>query len=215
MPILDQLSAKLDRLAAFEAGPFPVVSLYLNTQPDQNGRDHFEPFLRKELGGTDADLSCHRARTREPRQGRRQDSGVCRRRRSVGQWHRGLRVRRRRPVRSGRARGAGRRASVVHLGPAASLSARAVCRRVSALRGGGRRHQLCPHFRLRRERRRAEANRSKARRRGGTRWAAGRRRGISATSRIFTSSTPRKSPKHWRASSGTSGSHRSSSPATR
>src|SRR5687767_2976799 len=49
MLILDQLSAKLDRLAAFEAGLFPVVSLYLNTQPDQNGRDHFEPFLRKEL----------------------------------------------------------------------------------------------------------------------------------------------------------------------
>ncbi len=49
MAILDQLSAKLDRLAAFEAGPYPVVSLYLNTQPDQNGRDRFEPFLRKEL----------------------------------------------------------------------------------------------------------------------------------------------------------------------
>jgi peptide subunit release factor 1 (eRF1) len=49
MPIIDQLSAKLDRLAAFEAGPFPVVSLYLNAQPDQNGRDHFEPFVRKEL----------------------------------------------------------------------------------------------------------------------------------------------------------------------
>jgi len=49
MATLDQLTAQLDRLAAFEAGPFPVVSLYLNTQPDQNGRDHFEPFLRKEL----------------------------------------------------------------------------------------------------------------------------------------------------------------------
>lgn len=49
MPILDALSAKLDQLAAFEAGAFPVVSLYLNTQPNQNGRDQFEPFLRKEL----------------------------------------------------------------------------------------------------------------------------------------------------------------------
>jgi peptide chain release factor subunit 1 len=43
------LAAQLDRLAALEPGPFPVISLYLNAQPDQNGRDHFEPFLRKEL----------------------------------------------------------------------------------------------------------------------------------------------------------------------
>src|SRR5688572_20819564 len=49
MPILDQISAQLDRLAALEPGPFPVISLYLNMRPDQNGRDHFEPFLRKEL----------------------------------------------------------------------------------------------------------------------------------------------------------------------
>ncbi|HEY3042828.1 MAG TPA: Vms1/Ankzf1 family peptidyl-tRNA hydrolase [Vicinamibacterales bacterium] len=49
MPTLDQLAAQLDRLASLEPGPFPVVSLYLNTQPDQNGRDHFEPFLKKEL----------------------------------------------------------------------------------------------------------------------------------------------------------------------
>jgi peptide chain release factor subunit 1 len=45
----EQLSAQLDRLAKFEAGPFPVVSLYLNAQPDEHGRDHFETFLRKEL----------------------------------------------------------------------------------------------------------------------------------------------------------------------
>jgi len=49
MPSLDQLSAQLDRLALFDPGPFAVISLYLNTQPDQHGRDHFEPFLRKEL----------------------------------------------------------------------------------------------------------------------------------------------------------------------
>jgi peptide chain release factor subunit 1 len=49
MPILDQLSAQLDRLASLEPGPFPVLSLYLNMQPDQHGRDHFDPFLRKEL----------------------------------------------------------------------------------------------------------------------------------------------------------------------
>jgi peptide chain release factor subunit 1 len=46
---LDHISAQLDRLATFEPGPFPVVSLFLNMQPDQHGRDHFEPFLRKEL----------------------------------------------------------------------------------------------------------------------------------------------------------------------
>jgi peptide subunit release factor 1 (eRF1) len=49
MPTLVQLSAQLDRLASRDRGPFPVVSLYLNQQPDQHGRDHFEPFLRKEL----------------------------------------------------------------------------------------------------------------------------------------------------------------------
>jgi peptide chain release factor subunit 1 len=49
MPTTDNLSAQLDRIAGFDPGPFPVTSLYLNMQPDQNGRDNFEPFLRKEL----------------------------------------------------------------------------------------------------------------------------------------------------------------------
>jgi peptide chain release factor subunit 1 len=49
MATTDQLTAQLDRLANFEAGPFPVISLYLNAQPNQHGRDNFEPFLRKEL----------------------------------------------------------------------------------------------------------------------------------------------------------------------
>lgn len=43
---LDQL---LNRLAAFEPTSFPVISLYLNTQPDQHGRANFEPFIRKEF----------------------------------------------------------------------------------------------------------------------------------------------------------------------
>jgi peptide chain release factor subunit 1 len=47
MPVTDQLSNQLDRLAAIEPGPFPFVSLYLNMQPNQHGRDDFEPFLRK------------------------------------------------------------------------------------------------------------------------------------------------------------------------
>ena len=48
MPATDLLT-QLDRLAHIEPGPFPVVSLYLNMQPDQHGRDNFESFLRKEL----------------------------------------------------------------------------------------------------------------------------------------------------------------------
>ena len=43
--VTDQLA----KLAAFEASPSPVVSLYLNTQPGPNGRDQFHTFVRKEL----------------------------------------------------------------------------------------------------------------------------------------------------------------------
>jgi peptide chain release factor subunit 1 len=45
MPVKDQL----DRLAAFEPAPYPVVSLYLNTQPGQTGREQFHTFVRKEF----------------------------------------------------------------------------------------------------------------------------------------------------------------------
>jgi peptide chain release factor subunit 1 len=37
------------RLAAFEPSPYPVISLYLNTQPNQHGRDNYQTFVRKEL----------------------------------------------------------------------------------------------------------------------------------------------------------------------
>ena len=40
---------QLDRLAAFEPSPYPVVSLYLNTQPGPTGRDQFQTFVRKEF----------------------------------------------------------------------------------------------------------------------------------------------------------------------
>jgi peptide chain release factor subunit 1 len=43
------INTSLARLAAFEPSPYPVVSLYLNTQPDQRGRDNFQSFVRKEL----------------------------------------------------------------------------------------------------------------------------------------------------------------------
>src|SRR2546423_3248500 len=59
MPLLDQLSAQLDRLAEWDPGPFPVVSLYLNLQADDKGRDNFEPFLRKELSDRIATYGAH------------------------------------------------------------------------------------------------------------------------------------------------------------
>ncbi len=46
MTYLDPL---LDRLAAFEPTTLPVLSLYLNSSPDQHGRDDYAAFLRKEL----------------------------------------------------------------------------------------------------------------------------------------------------------------------
>lgn len=39
----------LDRLAAFEPTSHPVISLYLNTQADQQGRANFDSFIRKEF----------------------------------------------------------------------------------------------------------------------------------------------------------------------
>jgi len=42
-PLRDQL----DRLAAFEPVDLPVVSLYLDMQPDQHGRPQYDTFLRK------------------------------------------------------------------------------------------------------------------------------------------------------------------------
>lgn len=39
----------LDRLLAFEPGTLPVLSLYLNTQADDRGRDNYSQFIRKEF----------------------------------------------------------------------------------------------------------------------------------------------------------------------
>ena len=43
------LSEQLDRLARMEPCPYPVVSLYLNTQPNEHGRDQFQTFVRQEF----------------------------------------------------------------------------------------------------------------------------------------------------------------------
>jgi peptide chain release factor subunit 1 len=40
----------MDRLTAFQPTGFPVISLYLNAQADQHGRDSYDLFVRKELG---------------------------------------------------------------------------------------------------------------------------------------------------------------------
>lgn len=45
MPITEQL----DRLARFEPVPYPFVSLYLNTQPNEHGRDQYQTFVRQEF----------------------------------------------------------------------------------------------------------------------------------------------------------------------
>jgi peptide subunit release factor 1 (eRF1) len=45
----DVLATTLDRLARWESQRFPVLSLYLDARPDSRGRDHYQPFIRKEL----------------------------------------------------------------------------------------------------------------------------------------------------------------------
>ena len=45
-PLVEQT---LDRLASLDPGPYLVVSLYLNTAPDQHGRANFGSFVRKEF----------------------------------------------------------------------------------------------------------------------------------------------------------------------
>ena len=43
------LDRKLGKLAEFTSNDFPFISLYLNTQADQHGRDNFDSFVRKEF----------------------------------------------------------------------------------------------------------------------------------------------------------------------
>jgi len=49
-PIMSNLlEEQIDTLAAFTPTELPVISLYLNTQSDDHGRDCFASFIRKEL----------------------------------------------------------------------------------------------------------------------------------------------------------------------
>ena len=41
------LSQRMEALAALEPSPFPVISLYLNLSANQNGREDYQPFVRK------------------------------------------------------------------------------------------------------------------------------------------------------------------------
>ena len=43
------LAEQIDLLAAFAPTDLPVISLYLNTQSDDHGRDNFASFIKKEL----------------------------------------------------------------------------------------------------------------------------------------------------------------------
>ena len=56
MPTL--LQEKFDRLVSFPPTTFPVLSLYLNAEPNEHGQDDVERFLRRELAA--------RGRTFEP-----------------------------------------------------------------------------------------------------------------------------------------------------
>src|SRR5215208_666679 len=47
MPTL--LQEQFERLVNFPPTTFPVLSLYLNTEPDQHGKDDIDRFLRREL----------------------------------------------------------------------------------------------------------------------------------------------------------------------
>jgi peptide chain release factor subunit 1 len=52
MPLVTSLLGEhLDRLAALEPTPYPFLSLYLNTQADQHGKNNFQAFVRKEFHG--------------------------------------------------------------------------------------------------------------------------------------------------------------------
>jgi hypothetical protein len=49
-PLSSTVEESITRLAAFEPSPFPVVSVYLNTQPDQHGRTQdVVPYLHREF----------------------------------------------------------------------------------------------------------------------------------------------------------------------
>jgi peptide chain release factor subunit 1 len=55
------LAETLERLARREPVRLPVISLYLNAQPDSRGKDHYAAFVRKELRGRVRDFKLRSA----------------------------------------------------------------------------------------------------------------------------------------------------------
>lgn len=51
------LAGLIEKLAAFEPAGAPFISLYLNAQADDRGRDNYGAFLKTELAGAAADYS--------------------------------------------------------------------------------------------------------------------------------------------------------------
>ena len=49
MATTEPLATQLDELTSFDSGPYPVISLYLNLQPGERGRDQFHAFVRNTL----------------------------------------------------------------------------------------------------------------------------------------------------------------------
>jgi peptide chain release factor subunit 1 len=58
---MQSLQDTIDRLAAFEPVELPVVSLYLDLQADQHGKDRYDTFIRKELPARAATYLAHSA----------------------------------------------------------------------------------------------------------------------------------------------------------
>jgi peptide chain release factor subunit 1 len=55
------LAQTLDRLGRMEPVAFPFISLYLNAQPDNRGKDNYDAFVRKELRGRTGDFEARSA----------------------------------------------------------------------------------------------------------------------------------------------------------
>jgi peptide subunit release factor 1 (eRF1) len=49
------LGKLIEKLAAFEPSGFPFITVYLNAEANEHGRDEFGPWLRNELAGRTGD----------------------------------------------------------------------------------------------------------------------------------------------------------------
>ena len=88
-----QIAEQLDTLARFEPVPYPVVSLYLNTQPNERGRDQYQSFIRQEFKSRSRTYPARIPGTRQPRQGPGADRDISRERTAaVGERRRDLRL---------------------------------------------------------------------------------------------------------------------------